>query len=666
MNDLTLLAPVGLVALIALPLIILFHMRHSTPVELDVPTLRFWQAAVPTTTEDSRLRIPPVSLLLLLQLLAALAIGLALARPAVSETWAGLSQRSEPSHLVVVLDGSTSMSAIDDPAAGTRFEIAQREASSRVAALAEGDVATVLLAGSQLQTFAASTPEEVEALATDLATMPLPGGVADFNTAIELVSDLDIPGLPEEIVVITDGAIAVDPAVAKEAGGPIELVQTGMISSANLAIVGMEPRASAEIGATVDIAVDIANFTDEAFITSVRAEVDGFQVFDDDVSIDQGGITTVVISGVPEAATDLTVEVRSDDVLFDDNRARMRLQTDSRFALRILLVADLLSPLTRALNSVPGAIVDTITSADDVATSLQQDDYDLVVLDGVDLPGGSNPATPIVFVNSPVGGNFDISGVMTSPEIDQVLTNDPLLTGVDLTGATFGETPAHSLESSDIEVVGAPEGPLLYRTVREESGQPVIVLPFNLVDSNLPTRIAFPILISNIVAELSPEPLPASVQIGDTVAYSPYARTVSVLITDPLEREFELRVPAADSTETSRATGSDRANQDLIFTSTGTPGEYEVTELNASGQPLGRSTFVVNAGHPVESNLHGDEELPKIFGLTTGGADSPIESILSDIWPALVGLGLILLGLEWMLAPASSRSFLRNPLRRTR
>ena len=116
MSGLQFLVPLGLLALIGIPLVILLHMRHTTPVERTVPTLRFWRQVAPAPTDDARWRKPPLTLLLILQLVAVGALGLALARPAVADALAGLTQRTEPRHLVLVLDGSTSMSAIDGAA----------------------------------------------------------------------------------------------------------------------------------------------------------------------------------------------------------------------------------------------------------------------------------------------------------------------------------------------------------------------------------------------------------------------------------------------------------------------------------------------------------------------------------------------------------------------
>lgn len=103
-----LLTPLGLAALIALPIIVLLHMRHTTPTRRPTPSLRFWQEANPRPADARRLRRPPLTWPLVLQLLAAAAIAIALARPATAAQLAALAPglHAEPRHLFVLLDGS--------------------------------------------------------------------------------------------------------------------------------------------------------------------------------------------------------------------------------------------------------------------------------------------------------------------------------------------------------------------------------------------------------------------------------------------------------------------------------------------------------------------------------------------------------------------------------
>ncbi len=159
-----LLMPLGLAALAAIPLIILFHMRHTTPPRRPVASLRFWEAANPRPAEERRLRRPPLSLPLLLQIAAVLLLALALARPVTAERLAALATelRAEPKHLILLLDGSTSMSAAvpsgetDTTQTQSRWETARAATLDRLAALREGDVATVILMGTRPVTLTAT------------------------------------------------------------------------------------------------------------------------------------------------------------------------------------------------------------------------------------------------------------------------------------------------------------------------------------------------------------------------------------------------------------------------------------------------------------------------------------------------------------------------------
>ena len=72
-----LLAPLGLAALVAIPIILVFHMRHTTPPRRVVPSLRFWEAAQPRPSAERRFRRPPLTLPLVLQLIAAALLAVA-------------------------------------------------------------------------------------------------------------------------------------------------------------------------------------------------------------------------------------------------------------------------------------------------------------------------------------------------------------------------------------------------------------------------------------------------------------------------------------------------------------------------------------------------------------------------------------------------------------
>lgn len=251
MSGLSLLAPLGLAALVAVPIIVLLYMRTTTPTDRRVPSTRFWLGAQTTPTENRRFRLPPITPLFILHLLIAALIAFALAEPASAHILSRFGSRTQPKHLILIVDGSTSMQAAVDKlgvAGRTRFDLARNDVHDRLSGLGNGDVVSVLILGTHTTTYEASGAVEIDQLRGQLDHLKSPGGRADFNAALRLCRDLLLPGLHDEIVVITDGAISVDPALVDEIRAPIELkLITGNVSSNNLAITEINARGSTTI-----------------------------------------------------------------------------------------------------------------------------------------------------------------------------------------------------------------------------------------------------------------------------------------------------------------------------------------------------------------------------------------------------------------------------------
>jgi hypothetical protein len=231
--------------------------------------------------------------------------------------------------------------------------------------------------------------------------------------------------------------------------------------------------------------------------------------------------------------------------------------------------------------------------------------------------------------------------MMTVPTVDRLRANDPILTGVDLSGVTFRETPIHVLEATAVEIAGSPGGSLIYRGTVPGSDQPMVVLTFDVGQSNLPSRIAFPILVANIVQELTPGSLPPIVALGSPVVFEPGSDAESVTIVSPSGVISELPVPAgetADDTPLSR---------EIAFAGTSEPGTYRLFSSTASGRELNVGSFVVNAGHPRESDLRSNADLPAILTGADGAASTTVLSLASDLWPALVAAAVLILLIEW-------------------
>src|SRR5438132_11507852 len=90
-RSMTFLLPLGLLALLTLPIILILHLLRERRRRVAVPSLLHWQN-LPRKREGERIRRLPLTLLLLLQLLVATLIGLALGRPQLAGALGGASR----------------------------------------------------------------------------------------------------------------------------------------------------------------------------------------------------------------------------------------------------------------------------------------------------------------------------------------------------------------------------------------------------------------------------------------------------------------------------------------------------------------------------------------------------------------------------------------------
>lgn len=642
-GGLALLAPLGLLGLLSVLVIIVLHMRRRTPQAITLPSLRFWRPADEDHADRNRLRRPPVSLPLILQLLAATLIALGLARPVVDGVLGGVAQHTEPEHVIMVLDGSTSMNAVPmegDPR--TRWDLARAEAMDLLEEWQEGDVATVVIAAGRLDTFSASTRLQVDAALDRLETTTVPGGQMDLNAALELMRSLLLPDRANRVVLLTDGAVQVDPAIAASVAAPIELRAPGATEAAspNYAITQVGARPVSARSDQYRLSMTVSSFDANAARIPYRVLVDGAEIAANDLDLAGGQSRTVEVN-LPPAAREAQVSIQVRDGMEVDNRATVLLDEAGLSAVNILLLSDAPGPLERALSVIPGASVDVWETTTPGIKALAAP-YDLVVFEGTTPAASDIPDTPMVFVRpQAMEGGFALDGVMGRPQIEQVVIGDPMLEGVDMAGVTFAETPVYSLPDGSQTLVqgssGGVSGPLMWRGTL--SSQPYVGLAFDIASSNISQRVTFPVLVARIVGGLTEDPLPDAVTIGEPLVYRPGTSAAFVEFTTPASVTERLpHVPSANGSST-----------EITFGMTGQPGTYQVREVRADGGVAAEGTFVVNAGHPAESDLR---PRPGLDEALVGGDPRAISrsaaTSAADLWPFLAAAGTLLILAEWL------------------
>ncbi len=623
-----------LLSLLGIPIIILYMLRLRRR-EVRVSSVFLWQKLVRDREANAPWQKLKRNLLLLLQLLILALLVLALAqpylpRPSVVNT-----------SVVVLLDGSASMQATDvQPSGPNRFAAAQAQALTLVNELSGNNQMTLIQVGPTPQILAAATNDK-RALREAINTAVVSAAPADWGAAFALASGAAQGFEDAQIIVISDGGV---PANLPSLPGQVVYLPVGQ-SGANLAISALASRET-ERGAGQQLLARVTNhsqFTQETLLSLV---LDGV-LFDAQQVTVPAGESVSLTWDLPfdTAVAEVNLSPNSNDHLaLDDTAVTVVNNSDQT---RTLLITEGNLFLEQILAILPDvAAFKTAPDTDLNDPNWQQ--FDLYIFDGVSVPNPP-PAADILLINPPVEQDVSFltvtgTAVGVTQTVATRLTSSPVLEFVEWNDINIREmkqvsAPAWSQTQTLIE---APGGPLLL--VGEQSGQRRAVLAFDLSLSDLPLRIAFPVLMSNLTAWLSPnQPFdaPEHLRPGDVVRLVPQPQATAVQITKPDGTIWE----------------SPLGEEDLLFTETDQLGYYAVSLRTESAggnwQPAG--ALAVNLFSPEESRLEPRAQL--VLGtesVDSGGAGE--DNIgLFELWPYLAALALLVLLIEWWVYQQGTR-----------
>ncbi len=599
----TLLWPIGLLALLALPLIIVLHLLRERRRRVVVPSLLHWQN-LPQRQTAQRLRRLPLTLLLLIQLLAAALIALALARPQLGNFFGSTRQ------LAIVLDTSTSMAAREG--SGTRFAQAQARARAALNSLGSGDRAILVAAGTTARVLATGTGADLPALLATLDTVQPGGTGTDFTGAFTLAQAAFAGQARREILVLTDNGPSTT-AVPASVGAALSWQQLGT-AQPNRAIVALAARAW---GAQVQVYARLANYAPTPFSARIALYADERTLGERTANIAANGETELTWT-LPASYATLRAVLDGGDSLPQDDEARLSLAQTRPLAIELVSAAP--AALRRALAAVPSAQV-TVTAP---AAYQPGSQAALTVFDNF-LPAAW-PAGPVLVINPPIGSTLlSVREGTTPAKASPLDTRGALLAGLSLAGVDFGPLRSIDAPAGFTAQLANGETPLILRG--RSDTHDMAIWAFDPSAGNFTTRLAFPLLIARTVRDLTPAPLPQSVLAGTPLVLRPDARATALRIAGP-----------AGETSTLPATPL------LTLDQLTQPGIYAIEE-QANGAALFRSQLPVNAGAALEANLY-PQPAPTIAEASPS-SNAPAAQQLHDTWHWFALGALALLLLEW-------------------
>jgi len=197
----TLLLPLGAVAALAIPAILLFYFLKVRRPESDFSSTLLWRRAVLDRQASAPWQRLRISRLLLLQLLAAALLVAALVRPALALP-GGLG-----AHTVVILDTSATMQAND--VAPSRFEDARRQVREILGRAGGGQRVTLIAMGRSARIVASATGD-IAPVSTALEGLHPSNASADLQQALALAASAAGTGAGTRVLLFSDGITLAD------------------------------------------------------------------------------------------------------------------------------------------------------------------------------------------------------------------------------------------------------------------------------------------------------------------------------------------------------------------------------------------------------------------------------------------------------------------------
>lgn len=596
------LAPALLGFLVLIPILIILYLIRAQRRRQMVSSILLWRDMVQDLEVRTRLRKPPLSILMLLQIAALAFGGFAIARP----FWQ--NEPAPKTQVIVILDASASMQSTD--VGQRRFNEAQRQAADVLGRVGEDVAGAVIKAGTQATLLGYS--RDSSALLAALRSATPTDGAGDIATAWRLAGSIAAarPEAQSEVYLFSDGsfpATALAPIAASS-----RFVSIGS-SSDNQAITQVGVRRPLGGSAKPVALVRVANYSSGAVERRIRASADGIQFREQPVSFNGKGVVDLLFDP-PVGTRIFSAQLIGRDVLAADDHVDAIIPQPAENDA--LLVSPSPDTMARALRAIPQLSLRV----------MQPQDYKdsgsaaIVIFDNFLPP--ILPPVPILVSNPPIGSGLASARFSQSGFAISYDPESEVLTGVDLGPVEFGRVAKLDVPAWAAPIVVGPDGPLILEGERD--GRRAVVFGFDPGASSLPKLVAFPTLVANSVEWL--------------LANEGGASSVGATVRLPGGLTGDIVAPGG---ATSPAAGQ------AFFGQTDKVGKYDVKKPGADAATV----FAVNLVDERESDVAPRSiTLPQRvapFSFPTIAPEGHLEG--RDLWPFLVAGVLALLSVEWWL-----------------
>lgn len=469
------------------PLVIFYFLKLKRPRQI-IPSLVLWRQVLNDQRVNSPFQRFKRNLLLLLQILMLALLVLAAMQPFL---------RREPQvtgRLPVLVDVSASMAALDKSGGRSRLDEAKEQLRGRVDALLPGQEMCIVAFSKSARKLTGFTDNKTE-LRDAVAALEIEDVPGELEEVLRLAQALARTTPFERVLVMTDGNL---PAKANfELPFQLDL-QKLPPPGPNAGIVALNARRSGE--GDWELFVQLAS-TDPApaSTATITLTAGGKEIGAEQITLTPGGTPrlTFRISGAQSELVRVTLKPGGFDSLASDNDAWLPLPATRRLDV---FVPESLAAFRHALSSMAGVRIFPAAATPSPGV------FDLAISDAAEPPQarmlctvGIIPAPLRDLVTAEKKSTMAIDWRRESPLLQHVSLDEVIFMDEHVTAAGRDETAYASL-GYEILAQG-PRGPLaLLRDESAANGITRLHLLFHPDRSTLPFRVAFPILVSNLVA----------------------------------------------------------------------------------------------------------------------------------------------------------------------
>jgi len=483
--------------LAALPIIGLYILKTRLR-KRQVSTLLFWDQLFEEKRQRTWWRDLRHWLSLLMQLLILLLVVAALSDPA----WSLRNDNRE--ELILIVDNSASMQAVNEETGETRLQTALDQAGDYITALRPGNDVSLLTAGSTVDVAVGRT-DFPPSIAEGLRGITPTDGPTRVDEAIEMARRLCSDDERRRIVVFSDQRTDIEGE--NPLANDIEWVIVGQ-NTPNVAITSFNARRSIVDPIGYSLFVEVSNFSEEPADGRLTLKLDGTLIDVFPYSIEPGDTFRKTFTGTSQAGGILAATIDAEDGLTIDNTAQAIIPARPTIPVTLISESEIENYyLNTVLESIPLLEV-TRRRPDEVEATKQAGS--LLVYDR--LAPETLPDGPILIVAGDADGPeltfgeikqaaWKVGPALEAPLIVDQADEHPLLRHVHLENVLLQGGRDISVSEQlgpATTLVKAADGSQLLVAIERPAGR-ILILSGDLETGDLPLRIAFPVMMTNAV-----------------------------------------------------------------------------------------------------------------------------------------------------------------------